>query len=92
MDMVTVLMCLFIVLYAMSTVDANKFEKLRNSLATGFGAVASETVDTAEGTVVPPELVDENLEAFAAQAAATADASARRARSGPEGSGPAAGP
>ena len=66
MDMVTVLMCLFIVLYAMSTVDANKFEKLRNSLATGFGSVASETVDTAEGTVVPPELVDENLEAFAA--------------------------
>ncbi|HEX9226928.1 MAG TPA: flagellar motor protein MotB, partial [Arthrobacter sp.] len=72
MDMVTVLMCLFIVLYAMSTVDANKFEKLRNSLATGFGAVASETVDTAEGTVVPPEFVDENLEAFAAQASAKA--------------------
>lgn len=70
MDMVTVLMCLFIVLYAMSTVDANKFEKLRNSLATGFGTVASETVDTAEGTVVPPELVDEQLEAFAASQAA----------------------
>lgn len=66
MDMVTVLMCLFIVLYAMSTVDANKFEKLRNSLATGFGSVASETVDTAEGTVVPPEFVDKDLEAFAA--------------------------
>jgi len=66
MDMVTVLMCLFIVLYAMSTVDANKFEKLRNSLATGFGAVASETVDTASGTVVPPEFVDKDLEAFAA--------------------------
>jgi chemotaxis protein MotB len=70
MDMVTVLMCLFIVLFAMSTVDANKFEKLRNSLATGFGAVASETVDTASGTVVPPELVDKNLEAFAANPAA----------------------
>jgi chemotaxis protein MotB len=69
MDMVTVLMCLFIVLYAMSTVDANKFEKLRNSLATGFGVVASETVDTAEGTVVPPEFVDEQLEAFAAMKA-----------------------
>ncbi len=67
-DMVTVLMCLFIVLYAMSTVDANKFEKLRNSLATGFGAVASETVDTASGTVVPPEMVDQQLEAFAGQA------------------------
>ncbi|MFE4229912.1 flagellar motor protein MotB [Arthrobacter sp. NPDC056886] len=65
MDMVTVLMCMFIVLFAMSTVDANKFEKLRNSLATGFGAVASETVDTASGTVVPPELVNEDLEAFA---------------------------
>ncbi|KQN94677.1 OmpA/MotB family protein [Arthrobacter sp. Leaf69] len=74
MDMVTVLMCLFIVLYAMSTVDANKFEKLRNSLATGFGAVASETVDTAEGTVVPPEFVDENLEAFAALPSAKATA------------------
>jgi len=66
MDMVTVLMCLFIVLYAMSTVDANKFEKLRDSLATGFGVTASETVDTAEGTIVPPELVDKDLEAFAA--------------------------
>lgn len=74
MDMVTVLMCLFIVLYAMSTVDANKFEKLRNSLATGFGAVASETVDTAEGTVVPPEFVDEHLEAFAAMKAQDAAA------------------
>ncbi|MET4094903.1 flagellar motor protein MotB [Arthrobacter sp. UYCu712] len=70
MDMVTVLMCLFIVLYAMSTVDANKFEKLRNSLATGFGTEASQTVDTAEGTVVPPELVDADLEAFAAAHAA----------------------
>jgi chemotaxis protein MotB len=66
MDMVTVLMCLFIVLYAMSTVDANKFEKLRNSLATGFGTEATQTVDTAEGTVVPPELADADLEAFAA--------------------------
>lgn len=74
MDMVTVLMCMFIVLYAMSTVDANKFEKLRTSLATGFGATASETVDTATGTVVPPELVNKDLEAFAAQKDAVAPA------------------
>jgi chemotaxis protein MotB len=67
MDMVTVLMCMFIVLYAMSTVDANKFEKLRNSLATGFGATVSETVDTASGTVVPPEFADKDSESFAAQ-------------------------
>ena len=80
MDMVTVLMCLFIVLYAVSTVDANKFEKLRNSLATGFGTVATQTVDTAEGTVVPPDFVDKNLEAFAA---ASSPASARPPRRPP---------
>jgi chemotaxis protein MotB len=57
MDMVTVLMCLFIVLYAMSTVDAEKWETLKLSLATGFGQVESEGVDTAEGIVVPEELV-----------------------------------
>lgn len=57
MDMVTVLMCLFIVLYAMSTVDAAKWESLKLALATGFGQEATERVDTAEGIVVPEELV-----------------------------------
>jgi chemotaxis protein MotB len=68
MDMVTVLMCLFIVLYAMSTIDQNKFEKLRFALSTGFGQVASKTVDTASGVVVPPNLVDKKGNGFAAQA------------------------
>lgn len=54
MDMVTVLMCMFIVLYAMSTVDEDKYVKLRDSLATGFGQVAVGKVDTASGLVVPP--------------------------------------
>jgi chemotaxis protein MotB len=58
MDMVTVLMCMFIVLFAMSTVDEAKFEELKNSLATGFGAVNAGKIDTAEGIVVPPDLVD----------------------------------
>jgi chemotaxis protein MotB len=66
MDMVTVLMCMFIVLFAMSTVDQDKFDKLRNSLATGFGAVATQTVDTASGTVVPPEQLNKDAESFAA--------------------------
>jgi chemotaxis protein MotB len=57
MDMVTVLMCMFIVLYAMSTVDTNKWSQLANSLATGFGTVPSENVDTAHGVIVPPDLV-----------------------------------
>ncbi len=58
MDMVTVLMCMFIVLFAMSTVDQAKFVQLKNSLATGFGSVDVGAVDTAEGIVVPPDLVD----------------------------------
>ena len=64
MDMVTVLMCMFIVLFAMSTVDAAKFQQLANSLATGFGVVRTQTVDTAEGVVVPPELIDEEGQGF----------------------------
>lgn len=62
MDMVTVLMCLFIVLFSMSTVDQEKYEKLKSSLATGFGETESETVDTAEGLVVPKENVGEESE------------------------------
>jgi chemotaxis protein MotB len=58
MDMVTVLMCMFIVLFAMSTVDQKKFEQLSNSLATGFGATDVGAIDTAEGVVVPEDLVD----------------------------------
>lgn len=60
MDMVTVLMCMFIVLFAMSTVDAKKFEALKNSLATGFGQVKTEKIDTATGVVVPPAHVKDN--------------------------------
>jgi chemotaxis protein MotB len=64
MDMVTVLMCMFIVLFAMSSVDAKKFEQLKNSLATGFGATEVGMVDTAEGVVVPADKVDSELEGF----------------------------
>ncbi|MCC9146665.1 MULTISPECIES: flagellar motor protein MotB [unclassified Arthrobacter] len=78
MDMVTVLMCMFIVLFAMSTVDAKKFEQLKESLATGFGAEESNTVDTAVGIIVPPDQVDseevvEPEASLAAQAAKEVD-------------------
>ncbi|KNC20437.1 hypothetical protein AC792_00670 [Arthrobacter sp. RIT-PI-e] len=69
MDMVTVLMCMFIVLYAMSSVDQQKFEQLRASLATGFGVVEAGSVDTAEGTVVRPEDVNAQGESFTGGAA-----------------------
>jgi chemotaxis protein MotB len=62
MDMVTVLMCMFIVLFAMSTVDAHKFKELKDSLATGFGVVKTQKVDTADGIVVPPAYVGKDGE------------------------------
>lgn len=65
LDMVTVLMCMFIVLFAMSSVDAEKFEALRNSLATGFGQEISENVDISDGVVVPTQLIKEDGESFA---------------------------
>lgn len=57
MDMITVLMCMFIVLFAMSSVDANKFAALKESLATGFGVSHTKFVDTSSGTVVKPDEV-----------------------------------
>jgi len=76
MDMVTVLMCMFIVLYAMSTVDQNKFAQLANSLATGFGAVNVGSIDTAKGVVVPADLIDKDAEGFT-KSAVKADAATR---------------
>lgn len=42
LDMVTVMMCLFIVLYAISSVDQVKYEKLAGSLSEGFGTASAE--------------------------------------------------
>lgn len=44
MDMVTVLMCLFIVLFAISSVDQAKYQELKSSLAAGFGTVEDGVV------------------------------------------------
>lgn len=55
MDMVTVLMITFMVLFAMSSVNSHKFAELRNSLQTGFGVVKSQKIDTAQGVIVPPK-------------------------------------
>lgn len=60
-DMVTVLMCLFIVMFAMSNVDKGKYEQLANSLAEGFGQERENKggADTTEGLIIPPELLAE---------------------------------
>src|SRR3712207_9460977 len=64
-DMITVLMCLFIVLFAMSNVDKGKYEELKDSLSAAFGreVVEGEPVlagGVAEGgqSVDPEELTD----------------------------------
>lgn len=62
-DMITVLMALFIVLYAMSTVDQKKYDELKNSLATGFGVTKTAKVDENKG-VVRPEDVKKNGSGF----------------------------
>lgn len=66
MDMITVLFALFVVLFAMSSVDQRKFEELRNSLATGFGTTVTEKIDTAQGTVVPPDFAGKDAQGFSA--------------------------
>ena len=57
-DMITVLMCLFLVLFAMSSIDADKYAQLKDSLATGFGTTPSTDVDSAVGVIVEPEYVN----------------------------------
>jgi chemotaxis protein MotB len=68
-DMITVLMCLFIVLYAMSTVNSHKFDQLKNALASGFGVTNSQKVDLSKGVPVPKELVDKTGAGFTASTA-----------------------
>ncbi len=65
-DMITVLMCLFLVLFAMSSIDANKYAQLKDSLATGFGTTPSTTVDSAVGVIVEPEYAAEEGVGFTA--------------------------
>lgn len=50
-DMMTVLLALFIVLYAMSQVDVVKFEELRHSLAIGFGNNAPSIIEGSSGAL-----------------------------------------
>jgi chemotaxis protein MotB len=49
MDMVTVMMCLFIVLYAIGQVDEQKFLELKSSLAASFGAPSTTRVEVVDG-------------------------------------------
>ncbi len=65
-DMMTVLVGLFIVLYAISQVDQAKFEQLRQSLAAGFGVSAPAVLTGSDGALdavadveISPNLVED---------------------------------
>lgn len=65
-DMITVLMALFIVLYAMSQVDEAKYAELKNGLAEGFGRESSilngaDLVNNAKGVDDPGETTQQVL-------------------------------
>ena len=84
-DMITLLMVLFIVLYAIGQTDLAKFEALKNSLSEGFGSgvgidnVVAEGGDgVLEGAVAPVDM--EALEALEREEAAAEMAAAEHDR------------
>ncbi len=90
-DMITLLMVLFIVLFAMSTVDQKKFNALKEGLAAGFGQSTSvldgsssilEEPGLAVAEPISPNAVDEQPEIteIKAQAVTTALAEQQQAR------------
>src|SRR5688500_12603629 len=90
-DMVTLLMCLFIVLFAMSQVDKAKFAALASGLSASFGAPItvlpgatpeSAVLDGLPGAVdiasaIPPDPTVQDAEIDAAAAAAAAERAKR---------------
>jgi chemotaxis protein MotB len=90
-DMVTLLMCLFIVLFAMSQVDKEKFAALSSGLSESFGAPISVLPGTTpEGSVldglpgaidiasaIPPDPTVQDAQVDAAAAAAAAERAKR---------------
>lgn len=70
LDMMTVLFLTFVVLFSMSSIDAGKYEQLKNSLAKGFGQEETELddrvagIDTMEpsGEVAEPQTAAEKIE------------------------------
>ncbi|MFL6096690.1 MAG: flagellar motor protein MotB [Blastococcus sp.] len=86
-DMVTLLMCLFIVLFAMSQVDKTKFAALASGLSASFGApITVMPGNTPEGSVLDalPAPVDIAAGIAPQQKAAQADVDAAAAQAAAE--------
>lgn len=74
-DMITVLMALFIVLFAISQVDQQKYVALRDSLAAGFNTNAAPSVlDGSTGTLDGASIVPETAPAASTGGMVDADA------------------
>ena len=73
-DMITVLMALFIVLFAISQVDQSKYISLRDSLAAGFGAPITTVVSGGQGALTGGTSPKPDAVNLAADAGITASA------------------
>jgi chemotaxis protein MotB len=73
-DMMTVLMALFIVLFAVSQVDQQKFIELRNGLADGFGQSSSVPVPGGSGLLTDDGIVPNPVQLAAGQGSGVATA------------------
>ncbi|MPQ99492.1 OmpA family protein [Modestobacter sp. I12A-02628] len=90
-DMVTLLMVLFIVLFAISQVDAKKFDQLATGLAESFGAPitsmgqgASSEASVFDGYPSPVQVTEDVPESKAEQSAEEAAAAAKAAAAAAE--------
>lgn len=74
-DMITVLMALFIVLFAISQVDQDKYVALRDSLAAGFqdGTVAPSVLEGSAGTMDGTSVVPDTTPASGTAGMVSAD-------------------
>lgn len=85
-DMITVLMALFIVLFAMSQVDDTKYQELRDSLRTGFGQSGAmmhekSSVLDASGSVTLNDVVPQDeLEAMTPEEIQLVDRALQRSK------------
>jgi chemotaxis protein MotB len=73
-DMITVLMALFIVLFAISQVDQQKFVELKAGLADGFGQSASVPVSGGTGLLTTSGIVPDPVQLDAGQGPGVAPA------------------
>ena len=59
-DLMNLLLCFFVLLFAMSSIDEDKFEELVASLSASFGVLDGGSTSVIEGTVIAAGVNDLN--------------------------------